>query len=78
MIFREHQFAGRFRNLGHYKNHVTRPEAPYVKPLKTENCNYANSIIRSLLRQNDVATSFGRHNDVIFASCVGWEHPILL
>ena len=28
--------------------------------------------ITSLLRQNDVATSFWRHNDVILASCVRW------
>ena len=29
-------------------------------------------IITSLWRQNDVTTSFQRHNDVIIASCVRW------
>ena len=29
--------------------------------------------IKSLWRQNDVATSCWRHNDVIIASCAGWE-----
>ena len=28
--------------------------------------------ITSLLRQNDVATSFWRNNDAIIASCVRW------
>ena len=31
-----------------------------------------DAIITSLWRRNDVATSFRRHNDVIFASCVRW------
>ena len=31
-----------------------------------------DAIITSLWRRNDVATSFPRHNDVIFASCVRW------
>ena len=31
-----------------------------------------DAIITSLWRQNDVATSFRRHNDVIIASCVRW------
>ena len=30
-------------------------------------------MITTLWRQNDVATSFRRHNDVIIASCVCWE-----
>ena len=30
-------------------------------------------MITSLWRQNDVATSFRRHNDVIIASCVRWD-----
>ena len=33
-------------------------------------------IITSLLRQNDVATSFWRNNDVIFTSCVRWVAEI--
>ena len=32
-----------------------------------------DAIITSLWRQNDVATSFRRHNDVIIASCVRWH-----
>ena len=39
--------------------------------------NHANghttAIITSLLRRNDVATSFRRNNDVIIASCVRWD-----
>ena len=31
------------------------------------------AIITSLLRQNDVTTSFRRHKDVIIASCARWE-----
>ena len=31
-----------------------------------------DAIITSLWRQNDVPTSFRRHNDVIFALCVSW------
>ena len=31
-------------------------------------------IVTSLLRQNDVATSFRRNNDVTIASCARWEH----
>ena len=31
-----------------------------------------DAIITSLLRQNDVATSFWRKNDVIIASCARW------
>ena len=32
-----------------------------------------DAITTSLWRQNDVATSFRRHNDVIIASCVRWH-----
>ena len=32
-----------------------------------------NAPITSLWRQNDVATSFLRHDDIIFASCVRWD-----
>ena len=32
-----------------------------------------NTIITSLLHQNNIATSFWRNNDVIIASCVRWE-----
>ena len=32
-----------------------------------------DAIIASVLRQNNVATSFWPHNDVIIASCVLWE-----
>ena len=35
-------------------------------------------IIMSLLRQNDVVTSFCCNNDVIIASCVHWGPCILL
>ena len=31
-----------------------------------------DALITSLLRQNEVATSFWRHNDVIFTLCVRW------
>ena len=34
-------------------------------------------IITSLLRQNDVATSFWRNNDVIITSCVRWGRMLL-
>ena len=33
-----------------------------------------DAIIASLLRQNDVATSFWRNNDVIIARCVRWDN----
>ena len=32
-----------------------------------------NAIITTLLRQNDVTTSFWRNNDVIITSCVDWS-----
>ena len=32
-----------------------------------------DAIITSSWRQNDVVTSFLRHNDVIFAPCVDWD-----
>ena len=35
------------------------------------------AIITSLWRPNDVATSFGRHNDVIIASCARWVSTLL-
>ena len=35
-----------------------------------------NAIITWLWRQNDVATSFRRHTDVIIASCVRWGHSL--
>ena len=31
------------------------------------------AIITSLLRENDVATSFSHNNDVIIAACVRWD-----
>ena len=36
-----------------------------------------DAITTSLLRQNDVATSFWRHNDVIITSCVRWDTDLL-
>ena len=42
-----------------------------VKNVQTQRTHGA--IITSLLRRNDVATSFRRNNDVIITSCVRWE-----
>ena len=46
--------------------------------LRWENCSWKSQrthdvIITSLLRQNDVTTSFWRNNDVIIMSCIRWE-----
>ena len=45
----------------------------HVKMIPTQRKHDA---IASLWRQNDVATSFIRHNDVINASCARWESKI--
>ena len=41
------------------------------RPLNSQRTS--DTIITSLLRQNDVATSFSHKNDVIFAPCVRWD-----
>ena len=59
----------------HGKEHNTSPKIItvwciiYITPSQ----GTGDVIITSLLRQNDVATSFWRFNDVIIASCARWD-----
>ena len=48
------------------------PAASYTSDYQSIQRTY-DVIITSLLRQNDVVTSFWRDSDVIITSCVGWE-----
>ena len=47
--------------------------------LKKDTFQWTHDVmITSLLRQNDVATSFWRNNDVIITSCVRWDDSVVL
>ena len=54
--------------LYHWKMFFNKINAPYQPTQLTHDVK-----ITSLLRQNDVATSFWRNDNVTFTSCVRWE-----
>ena len=63
----EHQLKGPPPEANRVELLITNRSVGRIVPQWTR-----DAIITSLLRQNDIATSFWRYNDVIITSCVRW------